>query len=1021
METPSPSKYKRACVEISCCLKIDNIEKKWQSPWRSPSSNCWDTEFSINVYQARELLIQVFWRRVFPIYTTGDASCTGGGNNGKSSDDSDSVMAAVQFVRLHDLLDSKPKLRLPMLPQGYINLQLTFTDPLMQAPRGLKRQRRISRHKETEGRNIPRFNESNTTIQQWVRTHLGGRSTTPQPMATATASTVLTTSSSITTIEMNGAPVHGFIAMNEKEGRYTKANSPICDNRSRNKTSTLPPGISQIFLKCGIFIAPGNEYFLCLGKRFPTLFLDTIAVSRSSLDVKLTFATFPLENILDSPPKTAPSNFRSMLPSTILHSPSSRSTHQKTLAELALASTRVVTNFNAPSYYNKTRPGSLLQDLYRFLKGFAITPPSALTNHTIMRLQMQCLLYESSSTGDLVDTASSKSATIPSIVVKPHLPSSTTGGTIADSKPPRPPTLSTEDYDYDDFAVADETFMQEQQKRPLQIPVSHIYSIKNVTAATAAESSGDYANQAQIDNLAEKAKEKSPVRESVESASSKGVDSDVIGKPVRKSRDSFGSDYEEPIIPPQRTVVPAERLSLDDFRFVAVLGRGHFGKVLLAESKKTKKYYALKTLKKAEILFRNEIDSLISEKRIFQTITEARHPFLVNLVACFQSPEHVVFVMDYAPGGDLMLHIQESVFTEYRAAFYAGCVVLGLEFLHSKQIIYRVAFNRFQTHLTPFLKSSPDVLEKSSDCVWSSASQDGQREELILWPLIYQTWTLTTAPSIHIVFNINLRQELVIPLNGCLLMVIELEASEFAAGHEGVGAFNTHLVSKAKVNFVNPGFAPSADRPISGQDLKLDNLLMDTEGYVKLADFGLCKEGMGPDDKTGTFCGTPEFLAPEVLLEPSYTRAVDWWGLGVLIYEMLVGECPFPGNSEDEIFESITNREVRYPVRLSMEATLIMRRLLRRNVSLRLGASAKDAAEVKEQLFFKCINFDDLLQRKIKPPFVPKIAAAEDVSNFDEEFTRERPCLTPARDRAPLSSRDQNFFSGFDYFPEGFC
>lgn len=65
---------------------------------------------------------------------------------------------------------------------------------------------------------------------------------------------------------------------------------------------------------------------------------------------------------------------------------------------------------------------------------------------------------------------------------------------------------------------------------------------------------------------------------------------------------------------------------------------------------------------------------------------------------------------------------------------------------------------------------------------------------------------------------------------------------------------------------------------------------MDTEGYVKLADFGLCKEGMGPDDKTGTFCGTPEFLAPEVLLEPSYTRAVDWWGLGVLIYEMLVGE-----------------------------------------------------------------------------------------------------------------------------------
>jgi serine/threonine protein kinase len=73
-------------------------------------------------------------------------------------------------------------------------------------------------------------------------------------------------------------------------------------------------------------------------------------------------------------------------------------------------------------------------------------------------------------------------------------------------------------------------------------------------------------------------------------------------------------------------------------------------------------------------------------------------------------------------------------------------------------------------------------------------------------------------------------------------------------------------------------------------DLKLDNLLLDAEGYVKIADFGLCKEGMGYGDKTSTFCGTPEFLAPEVLTEKSYTRAVDWWGLGVLIFEMLVGE-----------------------------------------------------------------------------------------------------------------------------------
>jgi len=77
---------------------------------------------------------------------------------------------------------------------------------------------------------------------------------------------------------------------------------------------------------------------------------------------------------------------------------------------------------------------------------------------------------------------------------------------------------------------------------------------------------------------------------------------------------------------------------------------------------------------------------------------------------------------------------------------------------------------------------------------------------------------------------------------------------------------------------------------VFGRDLKLDNLLLDVDGFVKIADFGLCKEGMGHGDRTSTFCGTPEFLAPEVLIETSYTRAVDWWGLGVLIFEMLVGE-----------------------------------------------------------------------------------------------------------------------------------
>lgn len=200
------------------------------------------------------------------------------------------------------------------------------------------------------------------------------------------------------------------------------------------------------------------------------------------------------------------------------------------------------------------------------------------------------------------------------------------------------------------------------------------------------------------------------------------------------------------------------------------------------------------------------------------------------------------------------------------------------------------------------------------------------------------------------------------------------------------------------------------------RDLKLDNLLLDVEGYVKIADFGLCKEGIGFGDRTGTFCGTPEFLAPEVLTETSYTRAVDWWGLGVLIFEMLVGESPFPGDDEEEVFESIVNDEVRFPRFLSLDSVAIIKRvslfiiislsndplspliahrnninnfpfsplnksvnftqqLLRKNPDKRLGSGERDAEDVKKQAFFRQVNWADLLARKVKPPFTPLVVS----------------------------------------------
>ena len=151
-------------------------------------------------------------------------------------------------------------------------------------------------------------------------------------------------------------------------------------------------------------------------------------------------------------------------------------------------------------------------------------------------------------------------------------------------------------------------------------------------------------------------------------------------------------------------------LSIEDFKTIAVLGRGHFGKVLLSEHRNTNKVYAIKALKKSDIYARDEVDSLMCEKRILEICTRAGHPFLVHLYACFQTRQHVCFVMEYACGGDLMMHIHADVFTEPRTIFYAGCVVLGLQFLHENKIVYRdLKLDNLLLDKVGFIKVSLDI------------------------------------------------------------------------------------------------------------------------------------------------------------------------------------------------------------------------------------------------------------------------------------------------------------------------
>lgn len=328
-----------------------------------------------------------------------------------------------------------------------------------------------------------------------------------------------------------------------------------------------------------------------------------------------------------------------------------------------------------------------------------------------------------------------------------------------------------------------------------------------------------------------------------------------------------------------------QRIGLDHFNFLAVLGKGNFGKVMLAETKKSRRLYAIKVLKKEFIIENDEVESIRSEKRVFLVANRERHPFLTNLHACFQTETRVYFVMEYVSGGDLMLHIQRGSFGTKRAQFYAAEVCLALKYFHENGVIYR--------------------------------------------------------------------------------------------------------------------------------DLKLDNILLTLDGHIKIADYGLCKEDMWFGSTTGTFCGTPEFMAPEILLDKKYGRAVDWWAFGVLIYQMLLQQSPFRGEDEDEIYDAILADEPLYPIHMPRDSVSILQKLLTREPDQRLGSGPTDAQEIMNQPFFRNTNWDDIYHKRVAPPFLPQIKNATDTSNFDSEFTSVTPVLTPVQ--SVLSQAMQEEFRGFSY------
>ncbi|KAK2178245.1 hypothetical protein NP493_551g01022 [Ridgeia piscesae] len=329
---------------------------------------------------------------------------------------------------------------------------------------------------------------------------------------------------------------------------------------------------------------------------------------------------------------------------------------------------------------------------------------------------------------------------------------------------------------------------------------------------------------------------------------------------------------------------PLVSCTLDDFVLVKVIGKGAFGKVMVAELRNSGQYFAIKALKKDVVLEDDNLPCTVTERRVLQI--GGQHPNLTHLHATFQSPSHLFYVMEFLNGGDLMQHLDASgKFDEERSRFYAAEMLCGLQYLHGRGVIYR--------------------------------------------------------------------------------------------------------------------------------DLKLENVLLDRKGHAKIADFGLCREGIKGQNRTTTFCGTPEYIAPEIIDRTPYDCSVDWWALGVTVFLMVVGDFPFNGDDEDDVYQAVMENTPEYPGWMSDASTAFIKKLLQRNPEKRLGMT-EETSPIRSDPYFGRIDWARLEAGEMAPPYVPRTRNASDVSHFDEDYTSMDVDLSPIND-ALVKTLRQDVFANFDY------
>lgn len=289
---------------------------------------------------------------------------------------------------------------------------------------------------------------------------------------------------------------------------------------------------------------------------------------------------------------------------------------------------------------------------------------------------------------------------------------------------------------------------------------------------------------------------------------------------------------------------------LPDFHMLNTVGTGTFGRVRLCKHLASGDVYAIKSMRKAEVIRLKQEEHINSERTL---LSELRHPFIVTMFKTFQDKDSIYMLLEFVPGGEIFSHLRQAGrFSKEYTKFYAAQIVLVLEYLHAKNVVYR--------------------------------------------------------------------------------------------------------------------------------DLKPENLLISPSGYLKITDFGFAKV---VEDQTWTLCGTPEYLAPEIIQRKGHSKGVDWWATGILMFEMMCGYPPYYDETPFGVYQKVLVGKIEFPKHMDDYSKDIVKRLLIPDKLQRLGCIGEGAEDIKRHKFFRGVDFPVLARRRIVPPIVPKMASAVDTHYFE--------------------------------------